>query len=104
MNDTTSDRGLGEALFWLSTEDRLDFLLHLLDAIEALEDPHRLAVLLCFRDGLDPEEVARREGLRAETVRERRDEALARLRARLDVAYGGERDRWASIAPRRIRP
>jgi hypothetical protein len=63
------------------------------DAVLALDEPYRSTVLLCYFEGLAPSEIARRQGLPAGTVRWRLCEALARLRARLEAAYG-ERRRW----------
>ncbi len=59
------------------------------DAVLALPEPARTAVLLRFYDGLPPREVARRTGVPVETARTRLKRALADLRGRL----GGERGR-----------
>lgn len=53
------------------------------DAVLALDEPFRTAVLLRFFEGLPPREVARRTGVPVETARTRLRRALARLRQRL---------------------
>jgi RNA polymerase sigma factor (sigma-70 family) len=63
------------------------------DAVLALPEPARTAILLRFYDGLPPREVAARTGVPVETARSRVKRALEDLRRRL----GGERGREALL-------
>ncbi len=56
----------------------------LVNALLALEEPFRTAVLLRFQDGLPPREVAARTGVSAETARSRVRRGLERLRVTLE--------------------
>ncbi|HYC77637.1 MAG TPA: sigma-70 family RNA polymerase sigma factor [Planctomycetota bacterium] len=65
------------------------------DAVLALPEPYRSAVLLRWFENLPPREIARRAGVPVETVRTRLKRAHALLRERLDRDYGGRRAGWA---------
>ncbi|MEW6071734.1 MAG: sigma-70 family RNA polymerase sigma factor [Planctomycetota bacterium] len=52
--------GSGEAI---DTGERLEVLRALVDAVEALAEPYRTAVVLRFFAGLPPREIARRRGV-----------------------------------------
>ncbi len=65
------------------------------EAVMALEEPYRTAVLLRYFDGLAAAEVARRTGVPVETARTRIKRALAMLRARLDREHGRDGTSWA---------
>jgi RNA polymerase sigma-70 factor (ECF subfamily) len=65
------------------------------DAVMALDEPYRAAVLLRFFEGLESDEVARRTGVPVETARTRIKRALALLRGRLDREHGGDGRAWA---------
>jgi RNA polymerase sigma factor (sigma-70 family) len=70
------------------------------DAVMALEEPYRTAVLLRFFEGLESADVARRTGVPVETARTRIKRALALLRGRLDRDAGGDGRAWAlALAP-----
>jgi RNA polymerase sigma factor (sigma-70 family) len=69
------------------------------EAVEALEEPFRSTVLLCYVEGLSPSEVARRQGVPAGTVRWRLKRALERIRARLEERHGGRRGLALALAP-----
>jgi len=69
------------------------------DAVEALDEPYRSTVLLCYVEGLAPTEVARRLGVPAGTVRWRLKRALELIRARLEERYGGRRGLALVLAP-----
>jgi protocatechuate 3,4-dioxygenase beta subunit len=70
-------------------------LLRLLAAlVSELDEPYRSTVLLWGEEGLEPVEIARRQGVPAGTVRWRLKQGLDRLRAQLDARYGGERRSW----------
>lgn len=59
-----------------------------------LGEPYRSTILLRYAEGLEPTEIAHRQGVPAGTVRWRVKEGLARLRAELDEAHGGDRRAW----------
>jgi hypothetical protein len=59
-----------------------------------LEDPYRTAILLRYFEGLAPAAIAARTGTPLRTVHTRLHRALARLRAELDRAHGGDRRAW----------
>jgi len=85
----------GEAL--PSTEelvDRLTAQRNVADAVTGLEEPYRTTILLRFYEGLPPRVIAGRQGVPVETVKTRIQRGLARLRHRLDRAYGGDRRAW----------
>jgi RNA polymerase sigma-70 factor (ECF subfamily) len=63
-------------------------------AVLALEEPYRAAVLLRFFDDLPPREVARRTGVPVETARARVRRGIEQLRGRLDRAHGGDGRAW----------
>jgi RNA polymerase sigma factor (sigma-70 family) len=68
--------------------------------VTELDEPYRAAILLRYAEGLAPSDIARRLGVPAGTVRWRLNEALARLRARLDALHRGDRRAWmAALAP-----
>jgi RNA polymerase sigma factor (sigma-70 family) len=70
------------------------------DAVMALDEPYRTAVLLRFFEGLESADVARRTGVPVETARTRIKRALALLRGRLDRDAGGDGRAWAlAMAP-----
>ncbi len=70
------------------------------DAVLALEEPYRSAVILRFYEDLPPRAIAKRLAVPVETARTRLKRGLARLRARLDREWGGDRPAWcAALAP-----
>jgi RNA polymerase sigma-70 factor (ECF subfamily) len=62
-----------------------------------LGEPYRSTILLRYAEGLEPTEIAHRQGIPAGTVRWRVKEGLARLRAKLDEAHGGDRRAWVIV-------
>ncbi|MCY3003040.1 MAG: sigma-70 family RNA polymerase sigma factor [Planctomycetota bacterium] len=54
----------------------------------ALEEPYRSTLLARYFDGLDANEIARRTGTNASTVRTRLERGLRQLRERLELAEG----------------
>ncbi|MEQ1894998.1 MAG: sigma-70 family RNA polymerase sigma factor, partial [Planctomycetota bacterium] len=66
----------------------------LMAAVLELEDPYRSAVLMRFVDGLEPDEIARRQEISRENARQRVSRGLALVRKRLERELGGD-DRWA---------
>lgn len=67
------------------------------DAILALDDASRDAVLLRWYEGLSSREAAARLGVPVETLRTRLKRAHAKLRTTLDARYG-RRATWAALA------
>ncbi len=74
--------------------ERLELQALLLEAVRSLEEPYRSAVVRRFFDGLAPRAIAKREGVPVKTVNTRLDRGLAKLRARLDGKFGGDRSAW----------
>ncbi|MGH7150064.1 MAG: RNA polymerase sigma factor, partial [Planctomycetota bacterium] len=64
------------------------------DAVLALEEPYRTAILLRFFEGLPPRGIAERTGVPVATAKTRLARGLERLRHRLDGARGGDRKAW----------
>ena len=64
------------------------------DAVLALEEPYRTAILFRFLEGLPPRRIAERTGVPVATVKSRLARGLARLRLRLDLAREGDRRAW----------
>lgn len=73
---------------------RLELQQAVFEAVRALDEPYRTAVVLRFFDGLPPRRIAARLGVPVKTVSTRLERALARLRQRLDGRYG-DRATWA---------
>ena len=70
------------------------------DAVLALEEPFRGAVLLRYYRGLTSVEIARALDVPEATVRTRIKRGLERLRLRLDQVHGGDGRRWIrALAP-----
>ncbi len=65
------------------------------EAVLALEEPFRSAILLRFYEDLKPREIARELGVPVDTVRSRLRRGLERLRARFDERHGGDRAAWS---------
>jgi len=64
------------------------------EAVSALEEPYRTAVLLRYFEELSPPEIARAQGIPLATVKTRLARALDRLRERLDRGHGGDGRSW----------
>jgi RNA polymerase sigma factor (sigma-70 family) len=73
---------------------RLDLQRTVVDAVQELDEPYRLTVVLRFFDEMTPGEIARRQAIPVKTVHTRLRRALALLRGRLDRAHDGSRHRW----------
>ena len=67
------------------------------DAVLALREPSRSAILLRFYEDLPPREIARRLDVPVETVRTRIKRGLAQLRRDLDRRSGGDRRAWGLV-------
>lgn len=88
-----AERSTLDAVAELSLQRRV------VEAVRALDEPFREAIVLRFLHGLAPREVAARVGVPVKTVHSRVERGLARLRARLDREAGG-REAWlALLAP-----
>src|SRR6186713_2978658 len=74
--------------------ERLESHRAVVEAVARLEDPYRTAILLRYFEGLAPAAIAARTGTPLRTVHTRLHRALARLRAELDRAHGGDRRAW----------
>ncbi|HEX6883199.1 MAG TPA: sigma-70 family RNA polymerase sigma factor [Planctomycetota bacterium] len=75
---------------------RAELLQRLGQAVMALDEPCRSAVILRHFEQLDPAEIARRQGCTREAARQRVARGLAQLRRRLDAEHGG-RERWCVL-------
>src|SRR6185295_3037977 len=70
------------------------------EEVARLEEPFRSAVLLCYGQGMEPSEIADRQGIPAGTVRWRLKRGLDEVRSKLDARYGHDRRAWcAALAP-----
>jgi len=65
------------------------------EAVRALDEPFRTAIVLRFWHGVPPAGIARRLGVPRNTVRSRLQRGLERLRQALDSRHG-DRQRWAA--------
>lgn len=67
------------------------------DAVLALREPYRSAVVLRYFEDLPPRRIARLLGVEVETVRTRLKRALAELREKLDGRVDGGRGAWCAL-------
>ena len=74
--------------------ERLESHRAVVEAVARLDEPYRGAILLRYFEGLAPAAIAARTGTPLRTVHTRLQRALARLRADLDRAHGGDRRAW----------
>lgn len=72
---------------------RVELHRELTDAVLALEEPYREAIVLRFFENLAVPEIAARAGVPLNTARSRLQRGMQRLRERLDAEHGG-RERW----------
>ncbi|MBL8922168.1 MAG: sigma-70 family RNA polymerase sigma factor [Myxococcaceae bacterium] len=70
----------------------------------ALDEPFRQTVLLRFFEGDSSEDIARRAGVPAGTVRWRLKEGLDRVRASLDARYGARSSWLGALSPLLLPP
>lgn len=68
----------------------------LVDAVLALAEPYRSAIVMRYLDGLSPSEIARRTGEPSATVRTRVHRGLAFLRERLDADARRDGRSWVA--------
>jgi RNA polymerase sigma-70 factor (ECF subfamily) len=76
--------------------ERVELHRLLVEAVLALEEPYRSAVIWRHLDGLPPEEIAARQGTSVETARQRVSRGLAKRRERLDARFEGGRAAWCA--------
>jgi len=74
--------------------ERMELQRQLAEEVLRLEEPLRSTLMLRYAKGLEPKEIARRQGVPASTVRGRARRGLEILRERLDAKSGGDRRRW----------
>jgi RNA polymerase sigma factor (sigma-70 family) len=79
--------------------ERLDTEQRLARELAGLREPFRTTLLLRFHEGLGAEEIARRQGVPAGTVRWRTKAGLAELRERLERALGGREAFGLALLP-----
>ncbi|MEW6744691.1 MAG: sigma-70 family RNA polymerase sigma factor [Planctomycetota bacterium] len=77
------------------TVEREALLRSVVDAVLALREPYRSAILSRYFEGLPPRKMAAREGVPVATVRSRVQRAIEQIRMQLDQAHGG-RSSWCS--------
>lgn len=78
--------------------ERMQLQRALVDAVLALEEPYRSAVILRHLDGLPAGEIARRQGCTSVAARQRVRRGLARLRVALAERFEGPQSARALVA------
>ncbi|MCC7014820.1 MAG: sigma-70 family RNA polymerase sigma factor [Planctomycetes bacterium] len=79
---------------------RVELQRKLAEALLALEEPYRSALVLRYFDGLSTIEVAQRLAISHEAARQRLSRGVAKLRERLDREHAGGRAGWmAALVP-----
>jgi RNA polymerase sigma-70 factor (ECF subfamily) len=73
---------------------RLELQRRVVEAVQALDEPYRSAVVHRWFEDRAPREIARATGVPVRTVETRLRRAVALLRGRLDAAHGGDRRAW----------
>ena len=77
----------------------------LIEAVLALEEPYRDAIVWRYFEGLPPRRIAERLGVPVNTVKTRLARGIEKLRAELDRRNGGDREAWLSaLIPLAVRP
>lgn len=77
--------------------EQVEFQRLLADAVLALDEPYRSAVVLRHLERLSPAEIAERQQCSVEAARQRVARGLRRLRVRLDREFDGGRDAWMAV-------
>ncbi|MEW6748023.1 MAG: RNA polymerase sigma factor [Planctomycetota bacterium] len=73
---------------------REETLRALVNALLALGEPYRSALLMRYFENLPPRRIAARKALSVNTVRSHIQRGLQQLRAQLDEVHGGDRGSW----------
>lgn len=76
---------------------RVEILRLLAHEVLQLREPYRTTVLLRYYEGLSSEQIARRTGSPAGTVRSHLKRGLDQLRQRLDGRFSGDRHAWKAF-------
>jgi RNA polymerase sigma-70 factor (ECF subfamily) len=79
--------------------ERVEIQGQVVDLVRGLEEPYRSAILLRYFEDWSVEDIARRQGVDATTVRWRIRKAVGCLRKRLDRLHGGRAAWGAALAP-----
>ncbi|MCC6406925.1 MAG: sigma-70 family RNA polymerase sigma factor [Planctomycetes bacterium] len=79
------------------TEERAELQRLLANAVYALEEPYRSAIVLRYFDGLDARAIAERQRISHDAARQRVSRGLALLRERLDWELRGGRAAWSAM-------
>ena len=74
--------------------ESLDLRRRVVEAVAALPEPYRSAVVLRYFHDRSPTDVAKLQGVPLATAKTRLHRALARLRTSLDEEHGGSRAAW----------
>ncbi len=70
------------------------------EAVCALDEPYRSAILFRYYDDMPPRTIARQLDISVETVKTRIQRGLARVRRSLDASFSGSRKAWCqALAP-----
>jgi len=77
--------------------ERVELQRKLVEAVLALSEPYRSAVVLRHLEQLSIPEIAHRQSCTPEAARQRVARGLQQLRARLDRAFDGGRDGWRAL-------
>jgi RNA polymerase sigma-70 factor (ECF subfamily) len=79
---------------------RVEIHRRLSNAVAALPEPGRTAIVRRYLDGLRPSQIAELEATSVRTIESRLRRARAHLRAQLDLDYSGKRGAWrAALLP-----
>ncbi|TAJ14820.1 MAG: sigma-70 family RNA polymerase sigma factor, partial [Planctomycetota bacterium] len=79
------------------TRERLELQRELADALLALPEPTRTAIVMRYFDGASSRDVAAALGISEEAARQRVSRGLAQLRARLDERHRGGHAHWSAL-------
>lgn len=91
------ERGAARAEAYAAAGDvaaRLEIQRRVVEAVQALEEPYRSAIVHRYFEERAPKEIARVLGVPVRTVETRLRRAIALLRGRLDFSHGGDRRTW----------
>jgi RNA polymerase sigma-70 factor (ECF subfamily) len=79
------------------TQERLELQRELAEALLALPEPTRTAIVMRYFDGASSRDVAVALGISEDAARQRVSRGLAELRARLDERHRGGRKHWSAL-------
>lgn len=78
-------------------DDRVLLHRRLVDAVLALHEPYKSAIVLRYFDGLDLRQLANAQRVSYDAARQRVSRALGMLRARLDSEHRSDRSAWSAL-------